>query len=119
LTEPEIARFRTFHDTDDLIDFLEETKRNYSVKVHKTVNLHRGISGNSTDSSDDDENLEESKKLEIPENKPLQREPTDYPHKNHSEDDIVIDLNDNVYIQVQFLVIKKREHKPTRKVIFA
>lgn len=28
---------KKFHDTDDLIDFLEHTKRDYSVKVHKTV----------------------------------------------------------------------------------
>ncbi|KAI8878179.1 hypothetical protein K501DRAFT_326161 [Backusella circina FSU 941] len=118
LTEPEIARFKKFNDTDDLIDFLEETKRNYSVKVHKTVDLKRGLSDSLDDSSSDEE-VEESKKLEVPENKPLAKEPTTYPHKNHSEDDIVIDLNENVYVQVQFIAIKKKEHEATRKVIFA
>lgn len=37
MTPDEVQKMKSFNDTDDLIDFLEKTKRDYSVKVHKTV----------------------------------------------------------------------------------
>lgn len=37
LTPEEVEQLKTFKDTDDFIDFLENTKRDYSVKIHKTV----------------------------------------------------------------------------------
>ncbi|KAI9276379.1 bacterial low temperature requirement A protein-domain-containing protein [Sporodiniella umbellata] len=39
LTEGEMATLREYHETDQFIDFLERTKRVFSVKVHKTVDL--------------------------------------------------------------------------------
>jgi hypothetical protein len=47
LTEKEVELFKEFHDTDDFIDFLEDTKRDFSVKVHKTVKLKQLAHGKS------------------------------------------------------------------------
>jgi hypothetical protein len=43
LVEHEFEKMRDFKDTDEFIDFLESTKRNYSVKVHKTMNIRAEI----------------------------------------------------------------------------
>lgn len=43
-------------------------------------------------------------------------EPT-YPHTNRSPDDLLIDLNNNVYLQVQFIV--HHHHQNVKKAIFS
>lgn len=40
------------------------------------------------------------------------------PHKNHSPTDIVIDLNENVYIQIQFIQIIKEHEVKQRRAFF-
>lgn len=40
-----------------------------------------------------------------------------YPHTNRSPDDVLIDLNDNVYLQVQYQ--QQRHHDRNQKPIFS
>jgi hypothetical protein len=46
-------------------------------------------------------------------------ENTTYPHTNKAHNDILINLNENVYIQIQFISIKQEHHVSSKKVIFA
>ncbi|KAG1150103.1 hypothetical protein G6F37_005372 [Rhizopus arrhizus] len=50
LTEGEMATIKRFHEMDEFIDFLEKTKRTFSVKIHKTVDLKK-LHDSSRDSS--------------------------------------------------------------------
>jgi hypothetical protein len=36
-----MATIKRFHEMDEFIDFLEKTKRTFSVKIHKTVDLKK------------------------------------------------------------------------------
>lgn len=40
------------------------------------------------------------------------------PHKNHSPSDIVIDLNENVYIQIQFIQVLREHEVKQRRAFF-
>ena len=40
------------------------------------------------------------------------------PHKNQAPDDVVIDLNQNVYVQIQFMQEVKEEEMKQRKAFF-
>lgn len=40
------------------------------------------------------------------------------PHKNHSPNDILVDLNNNVYLQIQFMVIVKEHEVKQRRAFF-
>lgn len=45
--------------------------------------------------------------------------PKTHPHTNHSPTDLLLDLNDNVYVQVQFIPIVHHVHHNKRRAIFA
>ncbi|KAI8082476.1 bacterial low temperature requirement A protein-domain-containing protein [Gilbertella persicaria] len=156
LTPEEKEKMRGFKDTDDLIDFLEKTKRDYSVKVHKTVNLkvelstaknelasakselfHKssksfdlGSRQNTTATASSDGSASTSDEKAPGTTKIVQgpqksdsgnftNEPTvQHPHVNRSDDDLLIDLNDNIYIQVQFIPMVHHEEENHRRAIF-
>ncbi|KAI8378830.1 bacterial low temperature requirement A protein-domain-containing protein [Choanephora cucurbitarum] len=159
LSAEEKDRLRDITDTDDFIDFLEKTKRHYSVKVHKTVDLKAELktakaelkSAKSDLSSANTEFLKKAAKnfskegkqddtdseSDLSSDKPkvgttklhhdfrktdsgtFINHPTDeHPHTNHSDKDIVIDLNDNVYIQVQFIEKPHHTEENHRRAIF-
>lgn len=40
------------------------------------------------------------------------------PHKNQSPDDVIVDLNENVYVQIQFIQIVKEHEVKQRKAFF-
>ncbi|KAG2210299.1 hypothetical protein INT47_003284 [Mucor saturninus] len=124
LTPEELEKMKKFHDTDDLIDFLEHTKRDYSVKVHKTVAFRAELaqkrcefedSFNSFDLGDKSSSSGSTNKSST-DKQPIQKSDSGNltvrprPHKNHSPSDVILDLNENVYIQIQFIEIK-REHE--------
>ncbi|OBZ91484.1 hypothetical protein A0J61_00458 [Choanephora cucurbitarum] len=159
LSAEEKDRLRDITDTDDFIDFLEKTKRHYSVKVHKTVDLKAELktakaelkSAKSDLSSANTEFLKKAAKnfsgedrqddtaseSDSSSDKPkvgttklhhdfrktdsgtFINHPTDeHPHTNHSDKDIVIDLNDNVYIQIQFIEKPHHTEENHRRAIF-
>jgi len=49
LTPEEKEDFKRFKDTDDFIDFLERTRRDFSVKVHKTVKMRAQLASAKSD----------------------------------------------------------------------
>lgn len=117
---------KSLNDTDDFIDFLEETKRDFSVKVHKTVKLKKNAATKS-----ESKVYEKKKTPRYILNKCYIESSIDldsfaetlspqklYPHKTHSPSDLVFDLNDNIYLQVQFIPIIEHHEASTRKAIF-
>ncbi|KAI7898703.1 bacterial low temperature requirement A protein-domain-containing protein [Cokeromyces recurvatus] len=138
LTLEEKDKLKLFKDTDDFIDFLEKTKRNFSVKVHKTVQIRQQIANAKSelfsDSSNSSINLTENPNIVVDSNQissdgvhtPPQKSDSGgdltvtkaHPHINRSPDDLLIDLNNNVYIQVQFIPIIHHQHTKMRRAIF-
>ncbi|KAL0084884.1 bacterial low temperature requirement A protein-domain-containing protein [Phycomyces blakesleeanus] len=64
LTDIEITRLRKIDDTDGLIEFFHKTKRDYSLKIHKTVNIRTELreaaaefKKNKRSSSDSDDSI--------------------------------------------------------------
>ncbi|CEG63039.1 hypothetical protein RMATCC62417_00251 [Rhizopus microsporus] len=181
LTEDEIRRLKLVDDIDDFIDFLEKTKRNFSVKVHKTVKLKkrdlsrdnssgdlgdkiseigdkldtilhrdsddtksRSITTPPTESTTEGDGIEPSKPTISTEGmkptitttspvspsaptepaKPKQQMSSNHlsvpnePKENENSDDIFMELNENVYLQIQYIKMTE-EHKPKkRRAIF-
>ncbi|GAA5798003.1 bacterial low temperature requirement A protein-domain-containing protein [Helicostylum pulchrum] len=131
LTPEEVEELKTFKDTDDLIDFLENTKRDYSVKVHKTVAFRAEIAQKKSEFNDSFNSFDLGEKSntfhsEIT-NKPSEKHSVEKsdsgnlksrPHKNHSPNDILVDLNNNVYLQIQFMVIVKEHEVKQRRAFF-
>ncbi|KAG1473978.1 hypothetical protein G6F56_000637 [Rhizopus delemar] len=168
LTEGEVATLKEYDEMDQFIDFLEKTKRNFSVKIHKTVDLKKIKHDNSRSSLDLRDKVHDfihhdARSIETPtestadetksakENKfaqPQQEEaaqpeittsspttplptaakpaaPVKQVSTNHlmvpeekeqKEDpnDIFIELNDNVYLQIQYIKLSI-EHKPKQR----
>ncbi|KAI8636623.1 bacterial low temperature requirement A protein-domain-containing protein [Parasitella parasitica] len=150
LSPAEKEQFKTFKDTDDLIDFLERTHRDFSVKVHKTVQMRAQLASAKgdlfQDSSKSSFDLSEktnavlsdktntsssTEKLPTVDEKhnsgtfkksdsgELSQATKKHPHKNHSPSDLLMDLNENVYIQVQFILIVQRNHHNVRRDFFS
>ncbi|KAL7315648.1 hypothetical protein PS15m_004838 [Mucor circinelloides] len=148
LTPEEKEDFRRFKDTDDFIDFLERTRRDFSVKVHKTVKMRAQLatakSDLFSDSSKSSFDLGEksntfssdktttTSSTEKPVNQKqgsgtfkksdsgnFSEAPKTHPHTNHSPTDLLLDLNDNVYVQIQFIPIVHHVHHNKRRAIFA
>ncbi|KAG2221830.1 hypothetical protein INT45_003544 [Circinella minor] len=118
LTDEEVLKLYQVHDTDDLIEFFHKSEREYSLKIHKTVNLKKNSSSeNSSDSSsssgseDEQEKKKKKKKPSTPKNEKQQQIPSDQqddgiqltskPVATMNGDDIIIELNDNVFIEVK------------------
>ncbi|CAO3606936.1 unnamed protein product [Mucor hiemalis] len=134
LTPEEVEQLKTFKDTDDFIDFLENTKRDYSVKIHKTVafraeiNQKRSEFGSSRNSFDLGEKsnttISGTTAKSANEKQSVQKSDSgtfhdkSRPHKNQSPDDVVVDLNENVYVQIQFIQIIKEHEVKQRKSFF-
>ncbi|CEP16527.1 hypothetical protein [Parasitella parasitica] len=150
LSQEEKEQFKSFKDTDDLIDFLERTHRDFSVKVHKTVQIRAQLTSAKSelfqDSSKSSFDLGEkanavlsdktntsssTEKLPTADEKQtsgtfkksdsgdLSLATKKHPHKNHSPTDLLMDLNDNVYIQVQFIPIVQHNHHNVRRDFFS
>ncbi|KAI9481656.1 MAG: bacterial low temperature requirement A protein-domain-containing protein [Benjaminiella poitrasii] len=143
LTDEEKEQFRHFEDTDDLIDFLEKTKRNFSVKVHKTVKIRKQLANakselfsdskssldltekGNTAISETIDTIDQKQKNSLSETQLPQKTDSNgtmiaktHPHTNRSPDDLLIDLNDNVYVQVQFIPIVHEQEEKVRRAIF-
>ncbi|KAI8977110.1 bacterial low temperature requirement A protein-domain-containing protein [Mycotypha africana] len=129
LIEKEKEELRLFKDTDDFIDFLEKTKRNYSVKIHKTVKIKKQLASAKSDLFHDsskssfdmgERNNTNSSHSDSGNNLSDDSSTKAYPHNNRLPTDLLIDLNDNVYIQIQFIpIIQHHAEKKQRKAIFA
>jgi hypothetical protein len=52
LTHEEKEELRLVEDADDFIDFLENTKRMYSVKAHKTAKFRADTPSSKSDESE-------------------------------------------------------------------
>ncbi|KAI8371139.1 bacterial low temperature requirement A protein-domain-containing protein [Blakeslea trispora] len=157
LSSEEKEKLRNITDTDDFIDFLEKTKRQYSVKVHKTVDLKAELktakaelksaksdlssvraelfnhpptspseehkqddTANESDASNEKPKVGTTKLhhgLQKTDSGTFVNQPTEeHPHTNRSENDIIIDLNNNVYIQVRLVEQIHHEEKQRRAI---
>ncbi|KAG1408969.1 hypothetical protein G6F60_001029 [Rhizopus arrhizus] len=132
LTPEEIEELKTFEDTDDFIDFLEETKRNFSIKVHKTVNLkgkkHEISRGNSSQGlpceiskSPSDPTKEEAIMTAKDKTGYVSSDRLNETKEQMSSrirDDIFIELNNNVYAQIHSFKITVEHTAKKRKPLF-
>ncbi|CAO3587011.1 unnamed protein product [Absidia cylindrospora] len=119
LTGDEVLRLYKVKDTDDLVEFFHHTKRDYSLKIHKTVNLHQ---------------KREDLRAEIDEKKQQFEERTHIKMKEQglesekSKDSLLpvalpkgaIELNENVFLELRLVEEEPEpEHESTRRPIFA
>ncbi|KAI8344611.1 bacterial low temperature requirement A protein-domain-containing protein [Chlamydoabsidia padenii] len=119
LTGDEVLQLYKVKDTDDLVEFFHHTKRDYSLKIHKTVNLHQ---------------KREELRADIDEKKQEFEERTHFKFKGSGEeqeksnDSLVamslpkgaIELNSNVFLEFRLIEIQpEAEHESTRRPIFA
>ncbi|KAI8142231.1 bacterial low temperature requirement A protein-domain-containing protein [Fennellomyces sp. T-0311] len=114
LTDKEILQLYKITDTDDLIEFFHKSGRDYSLKIHKTVNRKKRTSGdddgNSSSSSSSDEEDPQPEEKETPEAPP--------PIVTLTGDDMIIELNGNVYLEVKKYFEEVEEHEMSRRPIF-
>ncbi|KAI7866721.1 bacterial low temperature requirement A protein-domain-containing protein [Spinellus fusiger] len=156
LTEKEILRIYAVRNTDELIDFFYKTGREYSLKIHKTVDIRAEIKDkkaefdqfnsreNTVDtptertSSEDKKAVpnEETKLLPIEENKLLSIEgnkdslqildekkeetekPTEEVEQRITPPALLVDLNENVYLEIKMYLPKEEKPATTRRPIF-
>lgn len=128
MTEEEILKLYAVHNTDELIEFLHKTGRNYSVKVHRTINRKSKLStfkrhsnrcllfpkkypGRNTQDSlssseNDDEgiapsNIDDEKKAS--QNQEKEKEKDKVAPGVDPENPDIINLNSNVYLELIYI----------------
>ncbi|CAO3625915.1 unnamed protein product [Cunninghamella blakesleeana] len=120
LTSDEVLNLYKIKDTDDLVEFFHRTKRDYSLKIHKTVNLEKRkaeikkdidekkteiekiahINGNSKESTFVSEKSQASIVVPLPPNS--------------------IELNKNVFLELKYIIEEPEVRlENTRRPIFA
>ncbi|ORZ19573.1 bacterial low temperature requirement A protein-domain-containing protein [Absidia repens] len=121
LTGDEVLQLYKIKDTDELVEFFHYTKRDYSLKIHKTVNLNQ---------------KKEDIRAEIDEKKQHIEERTRFKFKDHGtgadpaklSDSLTnmilpknsVELNDNVFLELRYIEDEPEpEHESTRRPIFA
>ncbi|KAI9484498.1 bacterial low temperature requirement A protein-domain-containing protein [Zychaea mexicana] len=146
LTDDEILKLYQVHDTDELIEFFHKSGRDYSLKIHKTVNRKKKLSGegdddtsssSSSSSSEDEQDRDETQNSNKNNEKKTKKSPIDSPGSADNKeaapltqpkpvatmngDDMIIELNDNVFIEVKRYWPSEDEldaEGPSRRPIF-
>ncbi|KAL1931208.1 hypothetical protein VTP01DRAFT_10345 [Rhizomucor pusillus] len=107
LTEEEVLKLYAVHNTDELIEFLHKTGRNYSVKVHRTINRKRRNTQDSLSSSENDDegiapsNIDDEKKAS--QNQEKEKEKDKVAPGVDPENPDIINLNSNVYLELIYI----------------
>ncbi|KAI9304417.1 bacterial low temperature requirement A protein-domain-containing protein [Cunninghamella echinulata] len=130
LTNDEVLHLYKIKDTDDLVEFFHRTKRDYSLKIHKTVNLEKKKAEFRKDSrKGSKQDLEEEEKKEAESEKttdPKLKENTTFlSEKSQGRLSTAplppnsIELNKNVFLELKYIVEQEEHyHEKTRRPLF-
>ncbi|KAI8086234.1 bacterial low temperature requirement A protein-domain-containing protein [Halteromyces radiatus] len=119
LTADEILRLYKVNDTDDLVEFFHSTKRDYSLKIHKTVNLHQKKEELKAEIEEKKQELEERAHIKLRQNT-MESEKTVDSGPAIVLPEGAIELNSNVFLELK-VIQEEVEALPesTRRPIFA
>ncbi|KAI8099490.1 bacterial low temperature requirement A protein-domain-containing protein [Halteromyces radiatus] len=119
LTADEILRLYKVNDTDELVEFFHSTKRDYSLKIHKTVNLHQKKEELKAEIEEKKQELEERAHIKLRQNT-MESEKTVDSGPAIVLPEGAIELNSNVFLELK-VIQEEVETLPesTRRPIFA
>ncbi|CAO3618416.1 unnamed protein product [Cunninghamella echinulata] len=129
LTNDEVLNLYKIKNTDDLVEFFHRTKRDYSLKIHKTVNLEKKKADFRKDSrkgsKQDVEEEEEKKKKASLKKQQLKENSTFLSEKSQGRLSTAplppnsIELNKNVFLELKFIVEQEDHYREkTRRPLF-